>query len=113
MNLEKIAVIGWSLVIISMLAFIIKVAYNTIKSEKERKKSAETYAYTSLFKDADEKIGNFASSFIKSLDPLKEKFDDLGNAISLAISSATPPKEEIKFVSFEDAIKELAEMSKK
>lgn len=38
MNLEKIAVIGWSLVIISMLAFIIKVAYNTIKSEKERKK---------------------------------------------------------------------------
>ena len=38
MNLETIAVIGWSLVIISMLAFIIKVAYNTIKSEKERKK---------------------------------------------------------------------------
>lgn len=38
MNLETIAVIGWSLVIISMLAFIIKVAYNTIKSERERKK---------------------------------------------------------------------------
>lgn len=38
MNLETIAGIGWSLVLISMLVFIIKVTYNTIKSEKERKR---------------------------------------------------------------------------
>lgn len=38
MNLEAIAIIGWSLLIISMIVFIIKVVYNTIKSEKERKK---------------------------------------------------------------------------
>ena len=41
MNLETIAVIGWSLVIISMLAFIIKVAYNTIKAEKEEEKQPQ------------------------------------------------------------------------
>ena len=38
MNLETIAVIGWSLVIISMVVFIVKITYNTIKAEKERKK---------------------------------------------------------------------------
>ena len=37
MSSETIAVIGWSLVIISMLAFIIKVAYNIIKIERKKK----------------------------------------------------------------------------
>ena len=37
MNIETIAVIGWSLVIISMIVFIVKVTYNTIKTERKRK----------------------------------------------------------------------------
>lgn len=37
MDLETVTLIGWVLLLVAMIAFIIKVVYNTIKTEKNRK----------------------------------------------------------------------------
>ena len=37
MSLETFTLVGWVLLLITMVAFIIKVVYNTIKSERKRK----------------------------------------------------------------------------
>ena len=81
MNLETIAVIGWSLVIISMLAFIIKVAYNTIKIERKKK------LFTPAMKSGDKVYFTVASGSVRG-----EILDVNGDNVKIVV---TVPKSRV------------------
>ena len=81
MSSETIAVIGWSLVIISMLAFIIKVAYNIIKIERKKK------LFTPAMKSGDKVYFPVASGSVRG-----EILDVNGDNVKIVV---TVPKSRV------------------
>ena len=83
MSSETIAVIGWSLVIISMLAFIIKVAYNTIKIERKKK------LFTPAMKSGDKVYFPVASGSVRG-EILNVNDDEVKIVVTVSKSRVYP-----------------------
>ena len=83
MSSETIAVIGWSLVIISMLAFIIKVAYNIIKIERKKK------LFTPAMKSGDKVYFPVASGSVRG-EILNVNGDEVKIVVTVSKSRVYP-----------------------
>ena len=83
MSSETIAVIGWSLVIISMLAFIIKVAYNIIKIERKKK------LFTPAMKSGDKVYFPVASGSVRG-EILNVNDDEVKIVVTVSKSRVYP-----------------------
>jgi preprotein translocase subunit YajC len=83
MNLETITLVGWVLLLVFMTVFIIKVIYNTIKSERKKK------LFTPEMKSGDKVYFPVASGSING-EILDVNGDDVKIVVTVSKSRVYP-----------------------